>query len=631
MAVPGPRRCPTRHPQRARQSLGRVGTRGLGGRRPPCPRPPPGELGTAKERYDDLAATSIVGLAVAIAAEQGVLAPWLDAEGREAAAIVPLAGLIPHKSAPPEVDALYVRRHQERLMGNFEDPPGNTFPERIAGTKSLTYRTEHSGSEALQLARTVGTTPDFLEDRLRLVIDRGHATAQGRVLLALAHTELANIDRFQYWLAELLRRSGADGRPNQHAIQAQALRAMLTGTPRTPWLRSRWPAIGSRATTCRSSTNSCSRRSGTTSTPPRGSGASRASRPSRTGWPTRGGSSSAHAKVSSQGPVRRRRVGCRSASSGLGGRTSFDTAAFRDLQRVGHCPLTGTAPAAGRRRRPPMAVTTTRTPLSRRAPREARAATVHRVPVCPTTGHARYRDRQQARHAIRACGGRASMEVQAFACSACAGFHIEPTQTAQPIRLAPVTDVVTARTDEFRVAHMTRTRRFFLVDIENLTDGARGTDDQIRNAWRVLRDEAPGIAPADDVLIGAAERVARRLEPLIQGRNVRWVVGEQIADGADLALLEAIDLDAVATRFDELVIVSGDHAFAPLARRARLLGLSVQVVTTEAIAGRHVLAQNLASVANTHTVIRRTSRSEAAARRAARVAAASMMARALAA
>lgn len=66
----------------------------------------------------------------------------------------------------------------------------------------------------------------------------------------------------------------------------------------------------------------------------------------------------------------------------------------------------------------------------------------------------------------------------------------------------------------------------------------------------------------------------------IGGDNVKWVVGADGSNGADRALLEAIDPRRVARRYDELVIMSGDHAFADLAHHANGLGLQVHVVTT---------------------------------------------------
>lgn len=52
-------------------------------------------------------------------------------------------------------------------------------------------------------------------------------------------------------------------------------------------------------------------------------------------------------------------------------------------------------------------------------------------------------------------------------------------------------------------------------------------------------------------------------------------------------------------------LVSGDHVFADLARRAKAAGLSVQVITAEyAVQLRPMLARELAAAADTHTRVR---------------------------
>lgn len=98
--------------------------------------------------------------------------------------------------------------------------------------------------------------------------------------------------------------------------------------------------------------------------------------------------------------------------------------------------------------------------------------------------------------------------------------------------------------------------------------------------WHILAQEAPGITATDHVEIGGSRYVAQRLSTAIGGDNVKWVVGADGSNGADRALLEAIDPRRVARRYDELVIMSGDHAFADLAHHANGLGLQVHVVTT---------------------------------------------------
>jgi len=53
-------------------------------------------------------------------------------------------------------------------------------------------------------------------------------------------------------------------------------------------------------------------------------------------------------------------------------------------------------------------------------------------------------------------------------------------------------------------------------------------------------------------------------------------------DGADQALIDAVDADHAADRYSELCIVSGDHAFGEVAHAARRAGLRVRVVAPHA-------------------------------------------------
>lgn len=228
---------------------------------------------------------------------------------------------------------------------------------------------------------------------------------------------------------------------------------------------------------------------------------------------------------------------------------------------------------------------------------------MHTLPKCTATGLARFRDRHQARDwAKAATAGAERREASAFACPECRGWHVETRQvTAADTEVAPP---ASAATVAFEESLATRKRRYFLVDIENPTRGAKATCEEVAAFWDILKRQAPGIAPHDHVVVGAGRGVAQRYRTGITGPNVRWVTGANAPDGADRALLGAIDLYRVARHFDELVIVSGDHAFADLAHRAKTFGLSVQVVTAETPQGRPMLSRELAAAADVHTLIR---------------------------
>lgn len=239
--------------------------------------------------------------------------------------------------------------------------------------------------------------------------------------------------------------------------------------------------------------------------------------------------------------------------------------------------------------------------LSTRSPRRGRDARRHKLPICPATQLARYRDRHQARQGAEAkLASSQSVRVSPFACPSCLGFHLDQSAAWEPINLGGTAEP----TERFLATLSSRKRRYMLVDIENPTRGAKASRDEVFVLWSILKQQAPGIAAHDHVVVGASRSVARKYRPVIHGANVRWVVGADAQDGADRALLAAIDLHRVAARYDELVIVSGDHVFADLARCAKKAGLSVQVVTAEHPEQRSMLARELAAAADTHTRIR---------------------------
>jgi hypothetical protein len=231
----------------------------------------------------------------------------------------------------------------------------------------------------------------------------------------------------------------------------------------------------------------------------------------------------------------------------------------------------------------------------------------HKLPICEATGLARYRDRHQARHGAEAATtGAAHLKADTFACPDCRGFHLDDTH----VRVQIDTNSATTPADVFTSSLATRKRRYFLVDIENLTRGAKATHQEVAALWEVITQQAPGIAPHDHVVIGAARSVVRKYRTTITGPNVKWVTGANAPDGADYALLAAIDLYRVAQDFDEVVIASGDHAFADLARRAQKFGLTVHVVTAESLGLRPSLARELATSADTRALIKLDSRAQ---------------------
>lgn len=225
----------------------------------------------------------------------------------------------------------------------------------------------------------------------------------------------------------------------------------------------------------------------------------------------------------------------------------------------------------------------------------------HRLPTCPQTGLPRYRDRHQALQGGRAlsAGHRAS-KVSSFACPSCGGFHVDE---ARPLGWHAPRNTLAPTPPIGLVPASTMTRRYVLFDVENLTHGAKATPEELASLWERIAQGPAQLNPTDHVVVGAARAVAHRYRSALPGRNIKWVVGANAPDGADRALLAAINLFEVARRYDELVILSGDHAFADIARRARAMGLNVHVVTVRHPEQRSMLARSLRVTADKHTVV----------------------------
>ena len=118
------------------------------------------------------------------------------------------------------------------------------------------------------------------------------------------------------------------------------------------------------------------------------------------------------------------------------------------------------------------------------------------------------------------------------------------------------------------------TRTLHLLDIENLA-GGRVTIERCRRIW----DEyvtVVGVRPNDQIVSAVAGRNAAAAAFGLPTR-LRRVIGRDVKDGADRALMEAIDIGHVASRFEHVVIGSGDHFFVPAARQLRLLGCDVSL------------------------------------------------------
>ncbi|TWE10467.1 NYN domain-containing protein [Rudaeicoccus suwonensis] len=120
-----------------------------------------------------------------------------------------------------------------------------------------------------------------------------------------------------------------------------------------------------------------------------------------------------------------------------------------------------------------------------------------------------------------------------------------------------------------------RGRRLVLVDIENEIGGAVIDEAEAALAQHAI-DEAICLAGCDQVVIGVSHI---GVLPTYLGWPGCRIVVRSGPDGADLALLEVLNKERIAERFDEVVLASGDAIFADAVAALGAAGVSVTVLT----------------------------------------------------
>jgi len=132
-------------------------------------------------------------------------------------------------------------------------------------------------------------------------------------------------------------------------------------------------------------------------------------------------------------------------------------------------------------------------------------------------------------------------------------------------------------------------RTLHLIDIENLMGGPLQGLEALHSACRVYR-ELVGLRPHDHVVVACNSALA--MPAGLAWHKSRILVGNG-PDGADIALLGQLkDLEWTASRYDRVVVGSGDGIFAKAVRGLTQLGIPVGVTSRP-----HALAYLLASAA----------------------------------
>lgn len=127
-------------------------------------------------------------------------------------------------------------------------------------------------------------------------------------------------------------------------------------------------------------------------------------------------------------------------------------------------------------------------------------------------------------------------------------------------------------------------RALHLVDVENLCGCSRPSRARICRALSEYRETA-GVEPDDHVIIGCHPARALDVRDAWPGSLIRVGHGP---DGADLAILSAVDPDDVAHRYFRVYLGSGDGIFAPLLHDLRIHGVRVAAIARPGAASRRI-------------------------------------------
>jgi hypothetical protein len=117
-------------------------------------------------------------------------------------------------------------------------------------------------------------------------------------------------------------------------------------------------------------------------------------------------------------------------------------------------------------------------------------------------------------------------------------------------------------------------RSLHLIDVENLAQQGNPSLGILSLALNLYDDAAcPGTR--DLTMIGCDRGLVIKVGLVRPGARLLPGRGP---NGGESAMLAAVDPSDLASRFPQVIIGSGDHAFAPLARALRHYGTSVGVV-----------------------------------------------------
>lgn len=122
-------------------------------------------------------------------------------------------------------------------------------------------------------------------------------------------------------------------------------------------------------------------------------------------------------------------------------------------------------------------------------------------------------------------------------------------------------------------------RRVVLYDVENQQGSPNASALQVAQAFRFTRSVL-SLTREDYVIFGMSHFTAGRCSFALPINQTALVL-KSGPSGADLALIVAADLEKLTQHYSSLVVVSNDHIFAQLAKKAKGLGMSTWNVSSD--------------------------------------------------
>ncbi|MDR1213883.1 MAG: hypothetical protein LBK54_07375 [Propionibacteriaceae bacterium] len=130
-----------------------------------------------------------------------------------------------------------------------------------------------------------------------------------------------------------------------------------------------------------------------------------------------------------------------------------------------------------------------------------------------------------------------------------------------------------------KTALLSKRPKLVVWDVENWQGNPRVSPLNVARDFRFCRSVL-GLTRQDYVIFGMSHFTAKRCSFALPTNQSALVIGSG-PDGADKALIEAADLPRLSQHYGTLVVVSNDHIFTDLARRAKTFGLTTWHVSTD--------------------------------------------------